>query len=41
MEYSLQIVQMLLIYLLINTEGKKQGNIVTHQLMKTEPGFQE
>lgn len=33
---SLWIVQVLL----INTEGNKQGNIVPHQLTKTEPGCQ-
>lgn len=40
MEYSLQIIQMLLKCLLINTEGNKQDSIVMQQLMKTEPGFQ-
>lgn len=40
MECSLKIFQMLLTHVLINTEGNKQDNIVTNQLMKTEIGFQ-
>lgn len=40
MEYTLQIFQVLLTCVLINTEGNTQDNIATNQLMKTEIGFQ-